>query len=119
MDNALTAAIEKTLSTVKRWARQKKPAAFVNHVDNRLAEQKEPFLARIADSVAVFSALKGASGEKIAQKVAQRWLEIVQKELNQALESTTAEELKEAISARTDQLTTEKTTLWGIIDENS
>ena len=119
LDNALTAAIEKTLSTVNRWARQKKPAAFVNHVDNRLEEQKEPFLARIADSVAVFAALKGASGEKIAQKVACRWLEIVQKELNQALESTTAEELKEAISARTDQLTTQKTTLWGIIDENS
>ena len=118
LDNALTAAIEKTLSTVKRWARQKKPAAFVNHVDNRLAEQKEPFLARIADSVAVFSALKGASSEKIAQKVACRWLEIVQKELNQALESTTAEDLKEAISARTDQLTTEKTTLWSLIDEN-
>jgi len=118
LDNALSAAMEKTLGTVNRWARQKKPAAFVNHVDNRLDEQKEPFLARIGDSLAVFAALKGGNSEQIAEKVACRWLEIVQKQLNNTLESTTAEDLQAAITARTDQLNQEITTLWSLINEN-
>ena len=119
LDNALAAAMEKTLATVNRWARQKKPAAFVNHVDNRLAElAAPPFAARIRDSVAVFAALKGGDSDKIQEKVARRWLEIVQKDLNTTLESTTAEDLQAAITARTKELTNEITTLWSLIDAN-
>jgi len=117
LGNSLAAAMQKTLATVKRWARQKTATAFLNHVDNRLSEQLEPFLARIGDSLSVFAALNGASGDEIGQKVGCSWLEIVRKSVNDTLEHATADELEAAIEQKCKQLLSENLTLWGLIDE--
>jgi len=119
LERSLAAATEKTLNTVKRWARQKTPAAFVNHVDNRMKDEATlPIVARIRDSLTVFAALNGGDSDEIAQKVACRWLEIVQKELNEALETTTEDNLQAEITGRCDELQKQYSQLWRIINEN-
>ena len=120
LERSLVAATEKTLNTVNRWARQKTPAAFVNHVDNRLKDEATlPIVARIRDSLSVFAALNGGDSEQIAKKVACRWLEIVQNDLNKTLETTTEDNLQAAIANRCEQLKTKTVTLWEIIDDET
>lgn len=118
LGNSLTDAMARTLAVVSRWARQKTPGSFVNHIDNRLAElAAAPFQARIGDSLAVYVALRGGSGDEIAEKVTRRWLETVKIVLNATFESTPADVLRAAVEASCDQLKNEIDLLWRTIDE--